>query len=114
MICNSALAYCLLTRSFRLRAPLRGALFLPVLRGLVERRLPGTAWLHARLRSRWQAAKMHENTAIAQPQETSFLVWSAARPIGVAHKSADGGIVVKLDAGEVVKSDNMFTLYPVR
>jgi hypothetical protein len=57
---------------------------------------------------------MHENTAIAQPQETSFLVWSAARPIGVANKSADGGIVVKLDAGEVVKSDNMFTLYPVR
>jgi hypothetical protein len=75
----------------------------------------GAAWLHARLRSRWQAAKMKENAAIEpQPQETSFLVWRAARPIGVANKSEDGGIVVKLDPGEVVKSGNIFILYPVR
>jgi hypothetical protein len=58
---------------------------------------------------------MDENTAIEPlPQETSFLVWRACRPIGVAHKSEDGGIVVRLDAGEVVKSGNIFTLYPVR
>jgi hypothetical protein len=58
---------------------------------------------------------MKENAAIEpQPQETSFLVWSAARPIGVANKSEDGGIVVKLDPGEVVKSGNIFILYPVR
>jgi hypothetical protein len=58
---------------------------------------------------------MDENTAIEpQPQETTFLVWRACRPIGVAHKSEDGGIVVRLDAGEVVKSGNTFILYPVR
>jgi hypothetical protein len=56
---------------------------------------------------------MDENTAI-QPlaKETNFLVWSAARRIGVAHKSTDGGIVVKLDPGEVVKSANIFILHP--
>jgi hypothetical protein len=41
---------------------------------------------------------MDENPAIEPPpKETNFLVWSAARRIGVARKSADGGIVVKLD-----------------
>jgi hypothetical protein len=56
---------------------------------------------------------MDETTAI-ELQETNFLVWSAARRIGVAHKSAGGGIVVKLDPGEVVKSGNLFILHPTR
>jgi hypothetical protein len=54
---------------------------------------------------------MDENTAIEpQPQETIFLVWSGTRRIGVAHQSAGGGIVVKLDRGEVVKSGNISPL----
>jgi hypothetical protein len=58
---------------------------------------------------------MDANTAIEpQAKETNFFVWSAARRIGVAHKSADGGIVVKLDPGEVVKSGNLFILHPAR
>jgi hypothetical protein len=58
---------------------------------------------------------MDETTAIEpQAKETNFLVWSAARRIGVAHKSAGGGIVVKLDPGEVVKSGNLFILHPTR
>jgi hypothetical protein len=58
---------------------------------------------------------MDENTPIGpQAEETNFLVWSAARRIGTAHKSADGSIVVKLDPGEVVKSGNLFTLHPTR
>jgi hypothetical protein len=56
---------------------------------------------------------MDENTAIEpQPRETSFLVWSAARRIGVAYKSPDGGSVVKRDPGDVVKSGNLFVLRP--
>ena len=56
---------------------------------------------------------MDEGPAIdLPPKEANFLVWSAARRIGVARKSADGGIVVKLDPGEVVKSGNLFTLHP--
>ena len=60
--------------------------------------------------------KMDENTAIEpQAQETKYVVWSAAaRQIGVAHKSADGAIVVKLDPGEVVKGGSLFTLHPTR
>jgi hypothetical protein len=58
--------------------------------------------------------KMDESTAIqAQPQETIFLVWSGARRIGVAEKSAGGGIVVKLDPGEIFKSGNLFVLHLV-
>jgi hypothetical protein len=58
---------------------------------------------------------MDENTVIApQAPETNFFVWSAARRIGVGHKSADGSIVVKLDPGEVVKSGNLFILHPAR
>ena len=68
--------------------------------------------LHVRLTPRWQAAKMDENTAIEQAREADFLVWSAARRIGVARKSADGGIVVKLDPGEIVKSGNVIHLHP--
>jgi hypothetical protein len=48
---------------------------------------------------------MDENPAIEPPpKEANFFVWSAARRIGVARKSADGGIVVKLDPGEVSKA----------
>jgi hypothetical protein len=58
---------------------------------------------------------MDENAAFEPPpKETNFLVWSAARRIGVACKSADGGIVAKLDPGEVVKSGNLFTIHPAR
>jgi hypothetical protein len=58
---------------------------------------------------------MDENTPIGpQAEETDFLVWSGARRIGTARKTADGSIVVKLDSGEVVKSGNLFTLHPVR
>jgi hypothetical protein len=57
---------------------------------------------------------MDENTVIEpQPQETIFLVWSGARRIGVAEKSAGGGIVVKLDPGEIFKSGNLFVLHLV-
>jgi hypothetical protein len=71
--------------------------------------------LHARLRSRWQTAKMDDSTAIEpQPEETVFLVWSASRRIGFAHTTEGGGIVVKLDPGEIVKSGNVFVLHPVR
>jgi hypothetical protein len=58
---------------------------------------------------------MADNTAIdPHAKETSFHVWSAFRRIGVAHKSADGDIVVKLDPGEVVKGGNRLTLHPAR
>jgi hypothetical protein len=58
---------------------------------------------------------MDENTAIEPlPEETVFLVWSASRRIGFAHTTEGGGIVVKLDPGEIVKSGNVFVLHPVR
>jgi hypothetical protein len=58
---------------------------------------------------------MSETTTIEpQAAETNFLVWSAARRIGIARKSADGGIVVKLDPGEVVKGGHIFILHPAR
>jgi hypothetical protein len=50
----------------------------------------------------------------SHPKETNFVVWSAARRVGVAHKSADGSILVRLDAGEVVKGGNIFVLHPAR
>jgi hypothetical protein len=57
---------------------------------------------------------MKDNTAIKpDARQADFWVWSAARRIGTARWNADGAILVKLDAGEMVKSGGFF-LYPVR
>ena len=72
-----------------------------------------TAFTRLRLGGRF--FDMDENTPIGpQAEETNFVVWSAARRIGTARKSPDGCIVVKLDPDEIVKSGNLFTLYPLR
>ena len=55
---------------------------------------------------------MDDTAIMPQAKETNFVVWSAARRVGVAHKSADGSILVKLDAGEVVKGSNIIILHP--
>ena len=55
---------------------------------------------------------MDDTALMPQAKETNFVVWSAARRVGFAHKSADGCILVKLDAGEVVKASNIIILHP--
>ena len=57
---------------------------------------------------------MDETAIVPQVKETNFVVWSAARRVGVANWSADGSILVKLDAGEVLKGGNIFILHPAR
>jgi hypothetical protein len=57
---------------------------------------------------------MDDTAIVPQAKETNFVVWSAARRVGVANKSPDGSILVKLDPGEVVKGGNIFVLHPAR
>ena len=55
---------------------------------------------------------MDDTALMPQAKETNFVVWSAARRVGVAHAAAGGSILVKLDAGEVVKASNIIILHP--
>jgi hypothetical protein len=57
---------------------------------------------------------MDDTAIMPQAKQTNFVVWSAARRVGVAHTSADGSILVKLDAGEIAKGSNIFVLHPAR
>jgi hypothetical protein len=57
---------------------------------------------------------MDDTAIVPQAEESNFVVWCAARRVGVANKSLDGSILVKLDPCEVVKGGNIFVLHPAR